>query len=117
AATVLGKGGRRRLVGLGRKAVHALDRYLRARRAHPRHHDKALWLGTKGRMTNSGIAQALEGRGREAKLKHRLHPHSFRHTWAHMMKTANVSQEETMALAGWQPPQMMQRYAASTATA
>jgi len=33
------------------------------------------------------------------------------------MKTANVSQEETMALAGWTSPQMMQRYAASTATA
>jgi site-specific recombinase XerD len=115
-ATVLGKGGRRRLVGLGRKTVRSLDRYLRARRAHPHGHDKALWLGTKGQMTNSGIAQAIEGRGRVAGLKHRLHPHAFRHTWAHLMKMAGVSQEETMALAGWQSPQMMLRYAASTAT-
>lgn len=115
-ATVLGKGGRRRLVGLGRKTLRVLDRYLRARRAQSHAHDAALWLGPKGRMTNSGIAQALEHRGQVAQLKSRLHPHTFRHTWAHLMKMAGVSPEETMALAGWQSPQMLLRYAASTAT-
>ncbi|MFI5091202.1 MAG: tyrosine-type recombinase/integrase [Terriglobales bacterium] len=35
-ATVLGKGGRHRLVGLGRKTLHALDCYIRVRRSHPR---------------------------------------------------------------------------------
>jgi len=115
---VLGKGGRKRMVGLGRKSVRAMDRYLRIRHRQPKGQTEVgLWLGSKGRMTHSGIAQVLEARGLEAKLARGLHPHLFRHTWAHMMKTVNAADEEIMALAGWQSHQMLSRYAASTATA
>ncbi len=41
-----------------------------------------LWLGQKGRMTDSGVAQALRRRGGVAGMPG-LHPHLFRHTYAH----------------------------------
>lgn len=85
-------------------------------RAHSKAADPALWLGPKGRMTTSGVAQALEFRGREARHTRRLHPHALRHAWADAMKASNAKDEEIMALAGWQSPQMLARYAASTAT-
>ncbi|HEX9362250.1 MAG TPA: tyrosine-type recombinase/integrase [Candidatus Dormibacteraeota bacterium] len=127
-AIVLGKGRRPRAVGLGRKTVRSLDRYLRARLQHPKADDAALWLGSKGRMTHSGIAQTIETRGIEAKIsmrnpktgrvENRIHPHAFRHTWAHMMKSGDTpaADAEIMALAGWRSPQMLGRYAKSTVT-
>lgn len=116
SAIVLGKGRRKRFVGLGRKTIRALDRYMRLRAQHPRADDASLWLGSKGTMTTSGIAQVVEARGIQAKLTHRLHPHEFRHYWAHSMKTAHASDEDTMTLAGWKSHQMLQRYGASVAT-
>lgn len=117
-AIVLGKGRRPRAVGLGRKTVRALDRYLRVRAQHPKADSPALWLGSKGRMTNSGIAQTIESRGVQAKFARRLHPHAFRHTWTHMMKSGDqpAADAEIMALAGWRSPQMLGRYAKSTVT-
>lgn len=115
-AVVLGKGRRKRAVGLGRKLIRALDRYLRLRAQHQRADSPALWLGFKGAMTNSGIAQVVEARGLQAKLPRRLHPHLFRHSWAHAMKTAFATDEDVMTLAGWQSPQMLTRYGKSAAT-
>jgi site-specific recombinase XerD len=115
-ATVLGKGRRKRHVGLGRKLVRSMDRYLRLRAQHPQADKPALWLGSKGPMTNSGIAQVVEARGIQAKLSRRLHPHLFRHSWAHMMKVLEAPDEDTMTLAGWQSPQMLARYGKSAAS-
>jgi site-specific recombinase XerD len=115
-AIVLGKGRRPRLVGLGRKTVRALDRYIRLRAQHPHADAAELWLGTKGKMTTSGVAQTVEARGLQAKLTFRLHPHAFRHYWSHSMKTANASDEDVMTLAGWKSHQMLQRYGKSAAT-
>ncbi len=115
-AIVLGKGRRKRAVGLGKKLVRALDRYLRLRAQHARADDPALWLGFKGAMTNSGIAQVVEARGIQAKLARRLHPHVFRHSWAHAMKTALATDEDVMTLAGWRSRQMLTRYGASAAS-
>src|SRR5439155_19408662 len=44
-AIVLGKGRRPRAVGLGRKTVRALDRYLRARAQHPKADARVVWVG------------------------------------------------------------------------
>jgi site-specific recombinase XerD len=115
-AVVLGKGRRKRAVGLGKKLVRAVDRYLRLRAQHSRADDPALWLGFKGAMTNSGIAQVVEARGIQAHLTRRLHPHTFRHSWAHAMKTALASDEDVMTLAGWRSRQMLSRYGASAAS-
>lgn len=113
-AIVFGKGRRKRAVGLGRKLVRALDRYIRLRAQHPQADKPALWLGTKGGMTSSGIFQVIQARGQRAKLK--LHPHTLRHSWAHAMKAAHASDEDVMVLAGWQSPQMLARYGKSAAT-
>jgi integrase/recombinase XerC len=114
--TVLGKGRRTRTVSYGRKAAWSLDRYLETRGNHRQAEAPELWLGEKGKgpMTGSGIFQMIQRRGERVGIKG-LHPHTLRHTWAHMLKKAHVSPEEHMALAGWKSPQMLARYAASTA--
>jgi site-specific recombinase XerD len=80
---VLGKGRRPRACPYDREAARDLDRYLDRARAHHPHADSPwLWLGKKGRLTENGIAQLLKRRGRAAGLDG-LHPHLFRHTYAH----------------------------------
>jgi Phage integrase family len=79
---VLGKGRRERALPSGRTAALALDRYLRARVRHPQAHLEWLWLGKKGGLTASGLAQMLERRGNQAGLPG-LYPHRLRHTFAH----------------------------------
>lgn len=114
---VRGKGRRDRVVSFGRRAAWALDRYLTVRASHRWAELEPLWLGEKGKgaMTPSGIYQMVTRRG-EAIGVPGLHPHVLRHSWAHMMKVANMPEEEIMRLAGWRSPQMLARYAASTAS-
>ena len=74
---VVGKGKRPRSVPYGPKTSSALDRYLRLRKRHPQSHCTALWLGPKGGLTSSGVAQMLRRRCATAGIP-QLHPHQFR---------------------------------------
>jgi integrase/recombinase XerC len=114
--TVLGKGRRTRTVSFGRKAAWALDRYVTERARHRWSDRPEMWLGEKGKgpLTPSGIYQMIERRGESVGIQG-LHPHVLRHSWAHMMKIADIHPEELMRLAGWRSPTMLARYAASTA--
>lgn len=109
---VTGKGNRTRHVAYGDKTANALDRYLRKRNEHPKWDDPTFWLGKRGRMTPSGLAQAIAERSAQAGLG-RINPHRFRHTWTHMMMSSGMTDTNLQTLGGWDSPQMLQIYGAT----
>ena len=111
---VTGKGSRTRLVAIGAVTVKALDRYIRVRARHPCAGLPNVWLGQKGALRESGLAQLVRDRGQQAGLSERLHPHQFRHAYAHAMLAAGMQETDLMAIAGWRSREMVARYAAST---
>ena len=104
-------GPRHRAVPLGVKAARALDRYLRERRRHPYADTPRLWLGGRGRpvLSADGVDAMLERRGTAAGIRN-LHPHAFRHTWAHAFRAAGGNEGDLMLLGGWRSRAMLDRY-------
>jgi site-specific recombinase XerD len=113
-AVVLGKGRRPRACPFGDRTGQAIERYLRERSKHALARNKALWLGARGVMTDNGIRQMLRRRAKLAGLDH-LHPHMFRHTFAHRWLSEGGQEQDLMRLAGWQSREMLGRYGASAA--
>lgn len=115
---VLGKGDKWRSVPFGRACATALDRYLRAAAKHkgkPLTEDMWLWWGDRNRMqrlTIWGVGTMLKRRCAEAGIEE-LHPHQFRHTFAHLWKANQGNEDDLMRITGWKSRQMLSRYAAS----
>ena len=117
AARVMGKGSKPRSILYGTSTARALDRYLRVRDRHKdAPYSEALWLGKRGPMTRFGIRDVLERRCVEAGVPH-IHPHQFRHTFAHGWLADGGQETDLMRLAGWSSRSMLSRYAASAADA
>lgn len=113
-ATIYGKGEKSRIVSLDNTTIVALEGYLRVRRAHDHASEPWLWLGLRGRLTDSGIGQLVRSRGQLAGISG-LHPHELRHAWRHHLDMAGADHETLMALGGWESDRMLRRYASTTA--
>jgi site-specific recombinase XerD len=113
---VLGKGRRFRGVPFGPKTGLAVDRYVRERRKHKQAWRPELWLGenTDGPLTISGVEQMIRRRARTAGVPH-IHPHQYRHTWAHHYRKSGGDRGNLKRLGGWKSDQMVDRYGASAA--
>lgn len=120
-ATVTGKGEKTRTVKFSYECARAVDRYLRVRDKRLRESRKlgtnlpALWLGKLGRMTDTGIYQAVKRRGEQAGIK--VNPHRFRHDFSHRWLDNGGAEGDLMELNGWDSPQMLRRYGRSAASA
>lgn len=111
---VMGKGGKNNVIALGDKTLAAVDDYLRVRRKHVHADLPWLWLGKRGQLTDSGIAQVLRDRGMRAGLVG-LHAHDFRHAATHHELAAGMNEADVMSKRGWDSPAMLRRYASTTA--
>jgi integrase/recombinase XerD len=81
----IGKGGKERVVPVGRQAVEALRRYLSRGRPHlDRRHRPELFLNAKGGpLTRAGAFLILRKLAAKAGLEpERIHPHLLRHSFA-----------------------------------
>jgi site-specific recombinase XerD len=117
-ALVTGKGSRSRIVRFGAKTAKAIDRYLRMRSRRPDSESPSLWLSARAHhpITYHGMAVIIRRRARQAGLEH-LHPHQFRHTFAHLWLDQGGAEGDLMELAGWTSRQMLTRYGASARSA
>lgn len=98
---VLGKGGKQRLVPVGREAMKALDAYLRDSRSHILRGRVSPFLfvtARGGAMTRQGFWKLLRGHGRKAGIFHGVSPHVLRHTFAtHLLEGgADLRSVQTM---------------------
>ena len=81
----VGKGGKERVVPIGREAVKALRRYLAQGRPHlDRRHRPEIFLNAKGGpLTRAGVFLILRRLAARAGLEpERVHPHLLRHSFA-----------------------------------
>ncbi len=111
--TLRGKTGTR-VVPVSPSTGEALSRYRRVRKEHPKAKSDALWLGRRGPIGPSGIAQILNRRCDLAGVDH-INPHRLRHTWAHTFRAEGGSEGDLMYLAGWSSTAMAHRYGKSAA--
>jgi site-specific recombinase XerD len=113
--TLAGKTGTR-TVPISPSTGESLARYVRLRQRQSHAGSKSLWIGARGPLGDSGVAQMLNRRADQAQVP-RLHPHMFRHSWAHELKRAGASEGDLMALGGWTTSAMVHRYGKSAAIA
>ncbi len=112
---VMGKGGRERVLPIGRKAIKALDRYLRVRARHNQAYLPWLWISDNGRLGPNGILQLVRRRGMQAGIG-KVYPHQLRHSFAHAWLASGGEETDLMRLTGWKSRSMLSRYGASAAT-
>lgn len=88
--TVTGKGSKTRTVPVGAKARDALKRWLSLREEIAVPHEKALFVGARGkRISPSRVWQRLTRWAKRRGLAEHVHPHMLRHSFAsHMLQSS-----------------------------
>lgn len=114
---VVGKGNRERPLPFGKTTALALDRYRRALAKHlgrPVEKADPLWVSMKRKqaLTIWGVGTMIERRCKEAEIPH-VHPHQFRHTFAHLWKLNGGNEDALMRIMGWKSREMLSRYGKS----
>jgi integrase/recombinase XerC len=112
---VSGKGGKERLVPLGRASVKALRSYLRQREnlkgAGRRPHERALFLNRSGdRLSVRSIQRLVRRRGLEVATREPVHPHALRHSCATHLLDAGADLRVIQELLGHSSLSTTQRY-------
>ena len=107
---VHGKGRKDRTIPFGPKCGLALRHYMRERSSYWHEGDK-LWLGERGSLTASGISILF--RKVQAESGVHMHPHKFRHTFAHNWLMSGGGETDLMRIMGWESRKMLEIYAAS----
>jgi site-specific recombinase XerD len=115
-AIVKGKGSKVRPVYFSARTTRALDRYIRMRAQHRWAHLDALFLTQRGALSADGARDRVKLRGQLAGIDD-LHPHRFRHTFAHDFLMSGGQERDLKRLAGWSSDVMLERYGASPADA
>ncbi|MDR5749244.1 MULTISPECIES: tyrosine recombinase XerC [unclassified Caballeronia] len=88
--TVLGKGGKRRSVPVGAKAITALRAWIDARGEFVRHDPHALFLSVRGnRMAPGVVRERVKRMALFAGIPTNVHPHVLRHSFAtHVLQSS-----------------------------
>lgn len=107
SAVVRRKGGGERTLRWDNGAAYLLDRYLARRRRHSKASLPNLWIGRQGVLQPDSVNRRLKKIAIDAGLSPLVHAHLFRHTWAHLMKDGDVSEESLRELGGWSPTSKM----------
>jgi SAM-dependent methyltransferase len=107
--TIVGKGGKRRTVALGRSGVEAVESYLQVRESTA----KSLWLSHDGNpMTKSALKQSMARVRREApSIDDGVFAHRFRHTAITRLLRGGVPLRAVQLYAGHSNPQTTLGYA------
>jgi integrase len=114
------KGRNERVVPIGTKTSLALRRYLRARAKRAGSGTPPLFLSIRPtvtggwRLSGGGVAEMITRRCEQAGVPP-IHPHQFRHTWAHDHLAHGANEGDVERLAGWRSPMMVRRYVRSAA--
>ncbi len=113
---VRGKGGKERLVPLGRKAVEALESHLRQRGAvvvvkNKIAHPEALFLNRSGgRLSVRSVQRMVARRGIQLATRETVHPHALRHSCATHMLDGGADLRVIQELLGHASLSTTQRY-------
>ncbi|MEM7208810.1 MAG: tyrosine recombinase XerC [Pseudomonadota bacterium] len=90
SVVVTGKGGKSRLVPVGRKAVEAVNEWLKHRGLMANLDERALFVSSRGaRLGSRSIQARLDRLAKQCGVNRKIHPHMLRHAFAsHLLQSS-----------------------------